>query len=178
MKVILAIILICLCLSQASAQTGQLQPGQTFGNPNASQGFSVPATIPQLLTQSGFATVSQYLAGTANLVIAPSIAYTSETTTTFGTTTAFDFSTFINTAVTLTGNITTMNVTNIKAGQAGQIRFIQDGSGSRTTVWNSSFKFAGGVAPVLSTAINAVDVLFYSCVSTSVCYASLVQNMK
>jgi hypothetical protein len=178
MKIILAIILICLCLSQANAQTGQLQPGQTFGNPNASQGFSVPATIPQLLTQSGYATVAQYLAGTSNVVVAPNVAYTTETTTTFGTTTTFDFSTFINTAVTLTGNITTMSVANIKAGQAGQIRFIQDGSGSRTTVWNTDFKFTGGSTPTLSSAPGAVDVLFYSCISTSVCYASLTLNMK
>ena len=178
MKNFLAIILFSLVISQANAQTGQLQPGQTFGNPNGSQGFSVPATVPQLLNQSGYATAGQYTAGNSSTVVRPSVAFTAESTTTYGTTTAFDFSTFINTAVTLTGNITTMNVSNIKAGQAGQIRFIQDGSGSHTTVWSSTFKFAGGAAPTLSTLANAVDVLFYSCVSTSLCYASMSLNMK
>jgi hypothetical protein len=131
------------------------------------------------MATAAVATASQYIAGTASTLVASNIAYTAEQTTTFGSTTSFDFSTFINTAVTLTGNITTMNVSNVKAGQAGQIRFIQDGTGSRTTVWNSTFKFANGVTPTLTTATpNAIDVLFYSCPTTSLCYASLTQNMK
>lgn len=127
---------------------------------------------------AALATSSQYIAGTSSVLVPASVAYTAETTTTYGATTTFNFSTFINTSVTLTGNITTMNVSNVKAGQAGQIRFIQDATGSRTTVWNSVFKFAGGVTPTLSSGAGDVDVLFYSCVSSSLCYASLSQNMK
>jgi hypothetical protein len=130
------------------------------------------------MASAALATSSQYIAGTASTLVPSNVAYTAETTTTYGATTTFDFSTFINTAVTLTGNITTMSAANVKAGQAGQIRFIQDGTGSRTTVWNSVFKFADGVTPTLSTGANDVDVLFYSCVSSSLCYASLSQNMK
>jgi hypothetical protein len=125
------------------------------------------------MATAALATTANYTAAAANTLVPTSIIYTAETTTTYGTTTAFDFSTFINTAVTLTGNITTMNTSNIKAGQAGMITFIQDSSGSRTTVWNSNFKFAGGVTPTLSTAPNAVDVLFYSCRSATFCPASL-----
>jgi hypothetical protein len=324
MRKILTIILFGLLISQASAQTGQLQPGQVFGNPTGSQGLPQPATIGQLLAQSGLinapfaitgasttafsvgltgatnpafnvdtstasqvaglnvkgaatggtvaisttdsgasnnlsidakgtgtivlggvstgsitltrattlsnaltyggvtlsnsvtgtgsmvlstspsvssltvttgftatglvtyadmataaiTTSSQYFSGAANTLVPASVIYSTESTTTFGSTTTFDFSTFINTAVTLTGNITTMTLNNTKAGQAGQIRFIQDGSGSRTTVWNSTFKFVGGVTPTLSTAPGAIDVLFYSCASSSLCYASLSLNMK
>lgn len=130
------------------------------------------------LASAALATAAQYIAATANTVVPASVIYTAETATTFGATTTFDFSTFINTAVTLTGNITTMTLSNVKAGQAGSITFIQDGTGSRTTVWNSIFKFAGGVTPTLSTAAGAIDVLFYSCRSATVCPASLVLNMK
>ena len=119
------------------------------------------------------ATPAQYLSGSGSAMVLANTIYQAETTTAYAATTAFDFNTFINTAVTLTGNITTMNVSNVKAGQAGMITFIQDGTGSRTTVWNSVFKWSGGAAPTLSTAAGAVDILFYSCRSATYCAASL-----
>lgn len=130
------------------------------------------------IASGALATAAQYMAGTASTLVSSNIAFTSETTTTFGATTTFDFSTFINTAVTLTGNITTMTLSNVKAGQAGTIAFIQDGTGSRTTVWSSTLKFAGGVTPTLSTTAAAVDILSYSCRSSSNCVASLILNVK
>lgn len=130
------------------------------------------------LASAAVATGSQFLSGASSVVVPASVIYQAETATTFGATTTFDFSTFINTAVTLTGNITTQTLSNVKAGQAGQIRFIQDGSGSRTTVWNGVFKFVNGVTPTLTTTPGAIDVLFYSCASSSLCYASLSANMK
>lgn len=124
------------------------------------------------------ASSSNYFAGTSNKVPTTDVIYTSEVTVTYGTTTTFDFATFINSSVTLTGNITTMTLSNVIAGKAGTIRFIQDGTGSRTTVWNSAFKFGGGTTPSLSTAANAVDVLSYNCVTTSFCQASLMKDVK
>jgi hypothetical protein len=61
--------------------------------------------------------------------------------------------------ITLTENITTFNVNNENFGQSLLIRFLQDGTGSRTIVWPADFKWPGGVTPVLSTAANAADVL-------------------
>lgn len=127
---------------------------------------------------ASIATLAQYLAGTSSKLVQAGVIYTSETTTTYGTTTTFDFSTFINTAVTLTGNITTQTLSNVTAGKAGSITFIQDGTGSRTTVWNSIFKFASGATPTLSTTGNAIDVLFYSCRTTTNCPASLVKDVR
>lgn len=124
------------------------------------------------------ATAANFQAGALNKVLTADVVFTSETTTTYGTTTAFDFSTFINTQVTLTGNITTMNVSNIKAGQAGTISFLQDGTGSRTTVWNSAFKFAGGTTPTLTTTASARDVLTYACRTTTFCTANLLKDVK
>ena len=130
------------------------------------------------IASTSLATAAQYMAGTANVVVPASVVYQAEATTTFGATTTFDFSTFINTAVTLTGNITTMTLSNVKAGQSGMITFIQDGTGSRTTVWNSIFKFSGGTVPALTQTANAVDVLSYSCRSATFCVASMLSNAK
>jgi len=131
------------------------------------------------VTVTGKAAASDYLAGTSTAkLIAPSVIYTAEVTTTFGSTTTFDFSLFINTVVTLTGNITTQTLSNITAGKAGTITFIQDGTGNRTTVWNTNFKFSGGTTPTLSTAAGAIDVLSYSCRTTSFCVATLLKDVK
>ena len=124
------------------------------------------------------ATSSNYYAATSNKAVTTDIIYPSETTTSYGTTTTFDFDTFINTAVTLTGNITTQTLNNVRAGKAGMITFIQDGSGGHTSVWNSIFKFAGGTTPTLSTAANAIDILNYNCRSTTYCQASLNKDVK
>lgn len=124
------------------------------------------------------ATASNFEAGTANKVLTADIVFTTETTTTYGTTTTFDFSGFFNTKVTLTGNITTATCSNIKAGQSGTIRFIQDGTGSRTAVWCSQFKWAGGTTGTLTTTASAVDALVYSCSSTSYCVVSLIKNVS
>jgi hypothetical protein len=131
------------------------------------------------ITSTEVASTAQYLAGTASKLVQSGTIYTAETTTTFGSTTTFDFSTFINTRVTLTANITTQTLSNVIAGKAGHIVFKQSGAGSFTTVWNSVFKFAAGVTPTLTTgSATAEDVLFYDCTSATFCYASLSKDMK
>jgi hypothetical protein len=130
------------------------------------------------LASAAIASAAQYLAGTASELVQAGTLYQAETTTTFGSTTTFDFATFINTAVTLTANITTQTLSNVTAGKAGTITFIQDGTGSRTTVWNSNFKFAGGTTPTLTTTASAVDVLSYSCRSATFCVATLMKDVK
>jgi hypothetical protein len=148
---------------------------QTF-----TSGFTATGLVHYSDIASGsLATPAQYFAGTASTLPPTSVIYTSEQTTTFGATTSFDFSTFINTRVTLTANITTMNVANVAAGKAGHIVFKQSGAGSFTTVFNSVFKFAGGTAPTLTTgSATAEDVLFYDCTSATECYASLNKDMR
>ena len=139
---------------------------------------AITAVSTTITVSADLASAGQFEAGTANKVLGADVVFTSETTTTYGTTTTFNFSTFINTNVTLTGNITTATCSNIKAGQAGTIRFIQDGSGSRTAVWCSQFKWAAGTAATLSTAASAIDALSYACSSTSYCVVSLIKNVS
>ena len=80
-----------------------------------------------------------------------------------GATITPDFSTGNNFSVTLGGNRTLANPTNMTVGQSGVFYISQDGTGSRTLAYGSYYKFPnGGGAPVLTTTASAVDALFYT----------------
>ena len=64
-----------------------------------------------------------------------------------------------NFRVTLGGNRTLANPTNVRDGSCLNIRVRQDGTGSRTLAYGSMWKWAGGSAPALSTAANSVDLI-------------------
>jgi hypothetical protein len=66
-----------------------------------------------------------------------------------------------NFSVTLGGNRTLANPSNIVAGQSGSIFITQDGTGSRTLAYGSYYDFAGGTAPTLSTTASAIDRIDY-----------------
>jgi hypothetical protein len=138
---------------------------------NITGGSANPTDVP-------IATDANFLAGTTDKFVQSGTLWQTETTTTYGTTTTFDFSTFKNTVVTLTGNITTMTLSNVTVGKAGSITFIQDGTGSRTTVWSSVFKFAGGTTPTLTTTAGAVDILSYSCRTSTFCQAAMMNDVR
>jgi len=89
-------------------------------------------------------------------VLAPVI-----TTLTDGATITPDFSASCNFTVTLGGNRTMANPTNVVAGQSGSIFIVQDGTGGRTLAWGTNWDWAGGAAPTLSTGIGAVDRVDY-----------------
>jgi|688.fasta_scaffold134462_5 hypothetical protein len=82
-------------------------------------------------------------------------------TLTDGATITPDFAADCNFTVTLGGSRTIANPTNITAGQSGSIFIVQDGTGSRTLSWGSSWDFPGGTAPTLTTTANAVDRVDY-----------------
>jgi len=64
-------------------------------------------------------------------------------------------------SVTLAGNRTLDNPTNIVAGQSGSIFITQDGSGSRTLAYGSYYDFAAGTAPTLTTTAAKIDRIDY-----------------
>lgn len=72
-----------------------------------------------------------------------------------------DFGANQNFTVTLTGNRTLANPTNIVVGQTGSFFLVQDGTGSRTLSFGTYYDFAGGTAPTISTTANAVDRIDY-----------------
>ena len=61
--------------------------------------------------------------------------------------------------VTLSGTGTVGAPTNSQDGQTINFHISQDGTGNRTLTWNSAYKWPSGVAPTLSTAANALDVV-------------------
>lgn len=161
---------------QTVAGTGTVTSYQTA----AGSGITVAGTCTVMISGVCFvaidkATVANLQAATSNKVLTSDMVYTPEVAVPYSAAPTFDFSTFINASIALTGNIGSVGVSNIKAGQSGQIRFIQDATGSRTlpATFNASFKFPGGVQPILSTAPNAVDIIFFSCISASICYATI-----
>lgn len=69
--------------------------------------------------------------------------------------------------VTLGGNRTLANPTNLVAGQSGVIIINQDGTGGRTLAYGTYYDFSGGTAPTLTTTASAVDMIAYFVVSTT-----------
>lgn len=84
-----------------------------------------------------------------------------KTTMTDGATITPDFAASNNHKVTLGGNRTLANPTNIAAEQSGYIEIVQDGTGNRTLALGSYYKTPGGAGITLTTAANAVDTLEY-----------------
>lgn len=60
-------------------------------------------------------------------------------------------------SVTLAGNRTLSNPTNVVAGRTYIWIITQDATGSRTLSYGSNFMFPGGTAPTLSTAAGSID---------------------
>jgi len=83
------------------------------------------------------------------------------TALTDGANIATDLSLSNNFSVTLAGNRTLDNPTNIVAGQSGSIFVTQDGTGSRTLAYGGYWDFVAGTAPVLTTTASAVDRIDY-----------------
>jgi hypothetical protein len=84
-----------------------------------------------------------------------------------------DLSLGFNFTLAMGGNYTLDNPANPKDGQSGKIEITQDGTGNRTLAYAANWLFAGGVDPVLSTAANARDVLYYACLSDGKIHGSL-----
>ena len=99
-------------------------------------------------------------------------------TLTDGATITPDFDANQNFSVTLGGNRTLANPSNIDAGQTGSIFVVQDGIGSRTLSFGSYWKFAGGTAPTLSTAAGAVDRIDYIVYTTTAIHAVATLNIS
>jgi hypothetical protein len=126
-------------------------------------------------------TVQGYDADTAKTDVAQSFTAAQRgtiTALTDGATITPDFALANNFSVTLGGNRTLANPTNLTAGQSGCIWITQDGTGSRTLAYGSQWDFTGGTAPTLTTTASAVDCLVYAVQSTTRITATLVTNLS
>jgi hypothetical protein len=125
--------------------------------------------------------VQAYDADTAKTDVAQSFTAAqrgSVSALTDGSTITPDFALANNFSVTLGGNRTLANPTNLVAGQSGVIKLTQDGTGSRTLAFGSYWDFAAGAAPTLTTTANAVDILAYYVDSTTNITARLIGDRK
>ena len=91
---------------------------------------------------------------------------------------AYDMDDGVNATVTLGGNRTLANPTNVTVGQSGVIFVKQDGTGSRTLSFGSYWSFAGGTAPTLTTTASALDAIAYSVESTTNIVATAILNIS
>lgn len=126
------------------------------------------------------ATVAQFRNNTADKVVTTDVMWSAAAfvALTPGTNVATDLSSGINFTLAMGGNYTLDNPTNGKAGQQGVIEITQDATGSRLLTFGANWKFAGGVDPVLSTAANAIDLLYFEVLSDgSTVYANLVKGI-
>ena len=64
-------------------------------------------------------------------------------------------------SVTLAGNRTLSNPTNLVNGGTYALIVKQDATGNRTLSYGSTFKWMGGTTPALSATANAVDILVF-----------------
>lgn len=89
------------------------------------------------------------------------------TALTDGATITPDFATNLTFTVTLGGNRTLANPSNLVPGQTGCIFITQDATGNRTLSWGTYWKWPSGAAPTLTTTANAVDRVDFIVLSTT-----------
>lgn len=108
--------------------------------------------------------VQAYDADTAKTDVAQEYTATQNfnaTTLTDGATINWDASANQVASVTLGGNRTLANPTNMVDGGTYILRVVQDGTGSRTLSYGANYLWPGGTAPTLSTDADAVDILTF-----------------
>jgi hypothetical protein len=89
-----------------------------------------------------------------------------------------NFASSNNFSVTLGGNRTLGNPSNVVAGQSGFIAVTQDGTGSRTLSYSSNWDFASGSAPTLTTTAGATDIIAYYARTTTSIVADVILNIS
>jgi hypothetical protein len=94
----------------------------------------------------------------------PARAYTATSTLTYAATTTVDWSVSNCFTITLTGNVT-LAFTNVVDGQTINIKFVQDGVGSRLWSNPSLVKWPGGTTIALSTPAASIDLLIVTYIS-------------
>lgn len=124
------------------------------------------STLTGIIKGSGTSALTTATAGTDYAGIDTAQTFTKGqrgeiTTLTDGSTVTPDMADSNNFTLTLGGNRTLANPSNLTAGQSGSIFIVQDATGSRTLAYGNQYDFIGGTAPTLSTAANAVDRIDY-----------------
>ena len=146
--------------SIAASSTTTAVGNLTINNANVASGLVNASNVTSTTTMSA--------SGNAFMTIA---------TLTDGATITPNFGANNNFTVTLGGNRTLGNPTNLNAGQSGVIFITQDATGSRTLAYSSFWDFPSQTAPTLTTTANAIDVLVYTVRNSTSIAAQLLTNI-
>jgi len=144
----------------------------TFGSTTTFSGAATFANTSNFSGASTFGSASTF----SGLVTAQAGAVAVIDTLTDAATITPDLASGCNFTVTLGGNRTLANPSNITAGQSGSIFIIQDGTGSRSLSWGSYWDFPGGTAPTLTTTSGAIDRVDYVVRSTTSIHTVFTAN--
>jgi hypothetical protein len=88
-------------------------------------------------------------------------------------TTNVDLNLGLNFTLPMTENSTLASPTNVKDGQSGKIEITQNAAAAKTLGFGAGWLFTGGVDPVISTALNARDILYYAGLADGKVHGSL-----
>jgi hypothetical protein len=141
------------------------------------------ATFANTITVTGNATFSNTVTVSASgIKFSDGTTMTTASTSGIGTpvaltdaaTIALDLSTGSNFTVTLGGNRTLANATNMTVGGSGIIKVKQDGTGSRTLAYQSMYVFDGDTAFTIGTTLNKSSIITYYVVDTTHILLNLV----
>jgi len=115
------------------------------------------------------ATAAEFRSKTANRVLTPDLAFDAAAVVGLsdGASIALNMNDGFNFSVTLAGNRTLANPTNVRVGQSGFIKVTQDGTGTRTLAFGTNYKFSGGSDVILTTTASATDLLFYQAITAT-----------
>lgn len=123
-------------------------------------------SVSGVMKANGSGTTSAATAGVDFVAPGTSTAFTAQqnfalTTLTDAATISWDVSINQVAQVTLGGNRTLANPTNLVAGGTYILIVTQDATGTRTLAYGANYKWPGGTVPVLSAGAGAVDILTF-----------------
>ena len=145
-------LLIFFVLLSSISSFGQVQRPKT--NPSTLN-WLLPFSITK---QAYHATDSAVYSSPSGVIYkAPIQSGTASHTITYAVSVTIDWSIAQTQIITLTGNCAFTN-SSATSGELLHLKVIQDATGSRTISF-AALKYPGGVAPVLSSSANAVDIL-------------------
>jgi hypothetical protein len=107
------------------------------------------------------------ITGTGDITISGGLDKTFQTLTEDATIT-FNAAVSVNGSVTLTASRILGNITNAVVGEIHCVKVIQGGSGGYTLTYGNQYYFSGGILPILSATVGAVDLLFFEVESASI----------
>ena len=151
-----------------------------FDGVNRLQTSATGVAITGIVTGNAVASSGQFSSNTSDKLLSTNSVWSvgAEVTLTDTANITLNLNNGINFKVTIAGNRTLTNPTNVKEGQTGRIRVIQSAYGSNTLAFGSAYVFANNTAPYLSTAAGAEDILYYDCITPTKILINAVNGVE